>query len=163
MNINRELTELLGLCWHRWEYLLGNPPNEVGRCSCGKFSDVTYMEWINIHAHNNPDFASDPGKIELLRLMMKREDWSKFLFTINKIAGITVWGQNFIFVRYITDTTGLLARAAVEFLRREKYIDRTHEECADCSNEKLNPPQCHGHIAGPSPCRLFKEATHEPK
>jgi hypothetical protein len=55
-----------------------------------------------------------------------------------------------------------LCMLCAEWLR-EKYIDRTHEECADCSNEKLNPPQCHGHIAGPSPCRLFKEATHEPK
>jgi hypothetical protein len=66
------------------------------------------------------NFESDSGKIELLRLMMKREDWSKFLFTINKIAGITVWGQNFIFVRYITDTTGLLARAAMEWLTAQK-------------------------------------------
>jgi hypothetical protein len=37
----------------------------------------------------------------------------------------------------------------------EKRIDRTHEECADCSKELLSPPQCNGHIAGPSPCGMF--------
>jgi hypothetical protein len=106
MDINRELAELLGVLH---EVVIDRDfPNAL--CACGATGCLKIT----------PDFTSDPGKIELLRLMMKREDWSKFLFTINKIAGITVWGQNFIFVRYITDTTGLLAQVAVEFLRREK-------------------------------------------
>jgi hypothetical protein len=102
-DINRELAERLGIPRHR--------TGKAGYCEvCGHHSCF----------EKNPDFTTDSGKIELLRLMMKREDWSKFLFTINKVAGITVWGQNFIFVRYITDTTGLLAQAAVEWLTAQK-------------------------------------------
>jgi hypothetical protein len=107
--INKELAGLIGLCWH--EPLPHKGLDLTTPCICGSY---------NCNSAANPDFTSDPGKIELLRLMMKREDWSKFLFTINKVAGITVWGQNFIFVRYITDTTGLLAQAAVEWLTAQK-------------------------------------------
>jgi hypothetical protein len=115
-DINRELTELLGLCWHDYQEKSHEEWNVMVCQKCG--IETNGLE-AQFQKYWNPNFTSDSGKIELLRLMMKREDWSKFLFTINKIAGITVWGQNFIFVRYITDTTGLLAQTAVEFLRRE--------------------------------------------
>jgi len=34
--------------------------------------------------------------------------------------------------------------------------DRTHEECSDCLLERVNPPQCLGHVAGPTHCSSFK-------
>jgi hypothetical protein len=116
-DINRELTELLGLCWHDYQEKSHEEWNVMVCQKCG--IETNGLE-AQFQKYWNPNFTSDSGKIELLRLMMKREDWSKFLFTINKIAGITVWGQNFIFVRYITDTTGLLARAAMEWLTAQK-------------------------------------------
>jgi hypothetical protein len=36
-------------------------------------------------------------------------------------------------------------------------IDRSHEECADCSLSELDPPQCKGHAAGPIPCSLYQK------
>lgn len=37
-----------------------------------------------------------------------------------------------------------------------KTVDRTHEECADCALEMIEPPQCQGHCEGPVGCSLFK-------
>jgi len=34
-------------------------------------------------------------------------------------------------------------------------VDRSHEECADCTLEDLEPPKCKGHAAGPIVCRDF--------
>lgn len=33
--------------------------------------------------------------------------------------------------------------------------DRTHEECCDCTLEKVEPPECLGHAAGETGCLLF--------
>lgn len=33
--------------------------------------------------------------------------------------------------------------------------DRTHEECCECTLEKVEPPQCLGHPAGETSCFLF--------
>jgi hypothetical protein len=38
----------------------------------------------------------------------------------------------------------------------DSISDRTHEECCDCLLEKVDPPQCLGHVAGPSHCNSFK-------
>jgi hypothetical protein len=101
MDINKELAGLLGLCWHKWEY---------GLDYCIRCKTAIYTP--------NPDFASDSGKIELLRLMMERGDWDAFLAYLyihqTEDSGMEAMAK------YITDTTGLLAQAAVEFLRREK-------------------------------------------
>jgi hypothetical protein len=62
---------------------------------------------------------SDSGKIELLRLMMKREDWDRFVGVLCERNKRQIEGYT-ISLYLITDTTGLLAQAAVEFLRRGK-------------------------------------------
>ena len=38
-----------------------------------------------------------------------------------------------------------------------KNGDRTHEECVDCILERVDPPECDGHIAGPVSCLQFEE------
>jgi hypothetical protein len=114
-DINRELAELLGLCWHEFN---DNPE----QCSkCGKWFRGYYVD------SPNPDFTTDPGKIELLRLMEKRADWPEFLWFLWDKEGIQIGVVYKAFISnkgiphiYITDTTGRLAQAAVEFLRREK-------------------------------------------
>jgi hypothetical protein len=106
MDKNRELAELLGLCWHEhhesWRYKKG-----MSRC------------WKCSSQEHNPDYSTDSGKVELLRLMMKREDWDEFC--------ASVFGKRFyvkclmsdVIKYYITDTTGRLAQAALEWLRKE--------------------------------------------
>jgi hypothetical protein len=100
MDINRELAGLLGLCWHKWEY---------GLDYCIRCKTAIYTP--------NPDFASDSGKIELLRLMRFKVNFQLFLDSLT-IGESDLSGM--IPVDYLLDTTGLLAQAAVEFLRREK-------------------------------------------
>jgi hypothetical protein len=119
MDINEELAGLLGLCWHKFIYTggYGSSPDkmtrQVEKCSkCGKKA--------NIYGDEYPDFTTDSGKIELLRLMEKREDWLEFA-EVNFVIQYDDYSYKaFIPVSLMTDTTGLLAQAAVEFLRREK-------------------------------------------
>jgi hypothetical protein len=114
MDINRELAERLGVHWHK-----DNGEGFCGEvCDCGlHLYDIECRSYTPVESQN-PDFTSDPGKIELLRLMMKREDWPQFHLSLFRE---TAHGRmnDFIPIRFITDTTGLLAQAAVEFLRRE--------------------------------------------
>jgi hypothetical protein len=60
-----------------------------------------------------PDFTTDSGKIELLRLMMIREDRIEFFKYLDKWWIPTNWED------LMTDTTGRLAQAACEWLKKE--------------------------------------------
>jgi hypothetical protein len=97
--INKELAELLGLPINQWKT----------RGVDGK-----------MHLHSNPDFTSSDGKIELLRLMMKRGDWDAFLAYLyihqTEDSGMEAMAK------YITDTTGRLAQAAREWLTAQKEV-----------------------------------------
>jgi hypothetical protein len=87
MDKNRELAELLGLCWHE------------------------YDQW------SNTDFTTDPGKIELLRLMMERNEDSDFLkFATENQQTYALY----VLQDLIVDTTGRLAQAALEWLTAQK-------------------------------------------
>jgi hypothetical protein len=108
MDINKELAGLLGLCWHEYDHWEGR--YQVCRCGVKHFYSDKPVDWAN------PDFASDSGKIELLRLMIKRDDWDKFWELLYQEQG---FHPNF-WVFYLTDTTGLLAQAAVEWLTAQK-------------------------------------------
>ena len=114
-NINRELAELLGLRWY--EATDGIDPKDDW-----KFIGDDSMAATMWGVLDNPDFTTDSGKIELLRLMMKQckseYDFAQFLF------GLEIHGTYALLLRafietYMTDTTGRLAQAAVEFLRKE--------------------------------------------
>jgi DNA-binding transcriptional regulator YbjK len=52
-------------------------------------------------------------------------------------------------------STGNLREITQQALAEGNVIDRTHEECVECSLEKRNPPECNGHVAGPSACSKF--------
>jgi hypothetical protein len=106
MNINRELAGLLGLCWHPGGVWYDGKQYICEKCKQSVDENAT-----------NIDFISDPGK--LLRLMMKHlseKDFREFNSVISccESAGVC------ILTDYITDTTGLLAQAAREWLTAQK-------------------------------------------
>lgn len=102
--VNQELCEKLGLCWHepvrtaQWP-----PPLDY---VCRKCSE---------HIPKNPDFFSDLGKVMLLREMMKRKDWRGF---ISVIGDNCCEFSELVELKYIL-IDGLLAKAALEWLRRK--------------------------------------------
>jgi len=113
-DINKELAELLGLHWHE-----GTEKSTYANhiiCSCGfTFHKDTLKRHIPLC---NPDFTTDSGKIELLRLMKEVDNWDGFLLDNGALSKHSR-SLDCIQVDFITDTTGLLAQAAVEFLRKE--------------------------------------------
>ena len=103
---NREVAEKLGLCWHEPQFVtLGR----VTKHKCAKCHKVVK------HVDFNPDFSTDAGKVQLMKLMMKREDYLTFCryseCQIDNQTNEVFWSE-----RYILDTTGLLVKAAIKFL-----------------------------------------------
>ena len=98
--LNKRACELLRICWHSID--LGE---DVFCQKCGDYFV------------SNPDFTSDSGKVELLRLMRKRTDFDDFL---RSLTGGICGPEREILATYIIDTTGLLLKAAVEFLEERK-------------------------------------------
>ncbi len=114
---NRQIAEKLGMCWHK---VVDQQPYEIDGvsvgslfiCSCGM---KLYGEVVAFHERmSNPDFTSDPGKVLLLREMMKREDWDKFI--TSDYVGLTGSKGRAIYAKLITNTTGKLRDAVWEFL-----------------------------------------------
>jgi hypothetical protein len=109
MDKNRELAELLGLCWHEYDHWEGR--KQVCRCGKGLWYFDAPVEW------GNTDFTTDPGKIELLRLMMERNEDSDFLkFATENQQTYALY----VLQDLIVDTTGRLAQAALEWLTAQK-------------------------------------------
>jgi hypothetical protein len=108
MDKNKELCELFGLCWHPGGVWYDGKQYICEKCKQGVDENAT-----------NIDFTSSDGKIELLRLMKEMDNWGEFLLDN---GAISKYGRHLdcIQIDLITDTTGLLAQAAVEFLRRGK-------------------------------------------
>uniref|UniRef100_A0A6M3X8Q0 Uncharacterized protein n=1 Tax=viral metagenome TaxID=1070528 RepID=A0A6M3X8Q0_9ZZZZ len=103
---NRELHELLGLCWH--EFSLGVA--EYQYCiHCKKMSVYDF--------HANPDYAADPRLV--LREMMKRADCCDFLLRANVLAGKHTMIGDLIHIDYMIEDTGKLRDAAIEWLKKE--------------------------------------------
>ena len=95
MDLNREFARLVGLCWHEYD-------TETLNCiHCEK------VMWRK--DSNNPDYAADPRLV--LREMMKREDWHKFIGRIEDSR------PSWFVENYILNLTGKLRDAAIEFLR----------------------------------------------
>jgi len=121
--LNKELCGLLGICWHvpRKEIFIKNDKMECGKC----------CQWLRIRPARdenestggyefvNPDFTSEVGRIQLLKLMMKIKNYEDFgdlwfLFACwddkeNKVYAVPT--------KYLTDDNGAFARAAREFLK----------------------------------------------
>ncbi len=62
-----------------------------------------------------PDFAADPRLV--LREMMKREDWWKFILSIWDDYPTIEESTHRFFTNYIIDTTGLLRDKAIEWMK----------------------------------------------
>ena len=115
MDPNCELAELVGLRWHEFSTDKFGEPKV---CSCG-FVTVTRGDMESHIQKCNPDYAADPRLV--LREMAKREDFPLFMAKLmygDNVEGID-WDHN-IDIDYILDTTGLLALAARDFMRKEK-------------------------------------------
>ena len=100
--LNKQLCGLLGICWHHFmekEY----------RCTHCDAPDY----------EKNPDFTSEAGRVQLLKLMMKIKNYENFgdlwfLFACwddkeNKVYAVPT--------KYLTNDNGAFARAAREFLK----------------------------------------------
>jgi hypothetical protein len=93
--MNKEVAEWLGICWHEFG-------KTTGYCiNCGHNVPDT---------EDNPDFSQGAGIIRLLKEMMKQEDWEDFLMSV---GGHTANGM-FIRIDYIT-TLGKLLEAVHEW------------------------------------------------
>jgi hypothetical protein len=111
MDPNKRLAELLGIEWHTETRAFDGFAK--AECSCGlRFED----NWeLTEHLRNNPDFFTDAGKVELMRLMEKREDWLDF-----RDSSLCIF-DDFVPVDFITEKeTGLLAIKCRDWLRKEK-------------------------------------------
>ncbi|MFH1448101.1 MAG: hypothetical protein ABIG39_04520 [Candidatus Micrarchaeota archaeon] len=117
MGKNKELHELLGLCWHEEV-----PSSKIFnyRCLCG-YEVETQIRLLGKHIReNNPDYASDPRLV--LREMMKREDFRLFMARLmyyGDTAGAIDWDED-ITIDLILDTTGKLRDMAIEWLKNNK-------------------------------------------
>jgi hypothetical protein len=109
MDKNRYVVEQLGICWHerRAGFMLG-----ISVCSCG----ITYKDG---HEHINPDFTTKEGRVQLLELMMGREDWTDFKQSIDCLdwpLPTSNYFDVYVHAKYIT-TPGALLDAVYEFLK----------------------------------------------
>ena len=112
--INRRFADLVGLPWH--EYY--QQQHDWYKCSCQK--ELIYKSDIIDGVHDNPDFISDPRL--MLREMNRIGKLDKFLAKLNGLSldedGDLI--NNAVPVDYILDTAGLLVKAAISFLEKEK-------------------------------------------
>lgn len=107
----RELAGLLGICWHQIEIDI-----PLISCSCGQvWHGSVDVKEANNHISRNPDFR-DPRVV--LREMRKRKDWYKFLLSIGGFNCYRQETEEMIPMKYILDDTGMLAKKALEWLRR---------------------------------------------
>ena len=108
---DKEICEWLGVPWHEEERpRVGYPPT----CSCGLGFQLGYDLLLHIKK-SNPDFTSEAGVIQLLGLMVGRED--KRLF-IRHIVGPA-------FSKIITSTSSaeILAALLITPEGRERFRD----------------------------------------
>ena len=109
MNLNRELHEEFGYCWHEWEWSSENGQGAWKCRKCGKLS---------LERNDNPDYVADPRLV--IREMMKREDWSAFCDQIGHSYAThetKAAAYDYIYLFYILDTTGKLAQLALDWLK----------------------------------------------
>ena len=109
MDKNRELHELLGLCWHETK---ADTPWKCSKCGMG-MSLVVY-----------PDYAADPRLV--LREMRKRDDWIDFqnwcFVGVTELDGNVCYG---VPIDLALDTTGKLRDMAIEYLKGATHAPTT--------------------------------------
>jgi len=113
-DINKRLCELLGC----------DVPRPKDTCPlCGKTN--TDGKFID-----GADFFTEKGRIDLLKRMVARNDYYRFLFSLYdsfewpaESEYQQVMMQNSILVEYMLDDTGALASAALKFLEGRRPND----------------------------------------
>ena len=116
MEKNRELNELLGLCWHS---PVAPAMSHVGGSVCKKCKQ---------RFDANPDYAADPRL--MLREMAKRKDCCDFLLRANALAGKHTLIGDLIHIDYMIEDTGKLRDQAIGWLkdREKKEIAKKREK-----------------------------------
>ena len=108
--LNKRACELLGICWHEF-YTIDEEIAIMPCCSkCGKY--ISKLHYC--------DFTTDAGKVELLRLMEKYESEEQVHPDDSFLVSVNCGNYGCIPSMLITDTTGLLLKAAVEWMERKK-------------------------------------------
>jgi hypothetical protein len=113
--LNKELCGLLGICWHEFNSkdskralarsrIFGGSGRECKKCGIGIESEKR---------KDNPDFTSEVGRVQLLKLMADRDDYDDFIGFINRWHWIDT-EEAFYFM---LDDNGAFARAARDFLK----------------------------------------------
>jgi len=110
MNLNRELHEALGYCWHEERPDILRIDDVLTCRKCGAFFIGDDME--------NPDYVADPRLV--IREMEKRGCLDKFICYVCGIHHLQ-WNRNVTdFTKLVAiDTTGKLAQLALDWLRKE--------------------------------------------
>ena len=112
--LNKRACELRGICWHEIvEIKHTEDYGDLYKCRCGHKGLL--CEEVN------PDFTTDAGKVELMRLMDKFPEFEVSLFSIfdAEYHSYRPQDRRIIFNKYlylVKDTTGLLLKAAVEWM-----------------------------------------------
>jgi hypothetical protein len=119
--INKRFANLAGICWHEIVFdPLGKA--EFPYCKHCKKEDIPWhWDYSDGHceriADRNPDFCGDPRLV--LREMMKREDWLKFMYYMHNQVLEKHDGYDplaYYTNDYLLDTTGLLALVGIEWM-----------------------------------------------
>jgi hypothetical protein len=84
---------------------------------CGLALTYTVANNGKIEQTSNPDFTTDAGRVQLLRLMMERVGWTGFHFYLFERLG-RKWVSDTIPIDYIL-TDGPLVEAVLEWLRNK--------------------------------------------
>lgn len=113
--INKRFAELTGICWHRQaedkEWF------ECHRCSCRL--DIPTIEFYQHCREANPDFCADPRLV--LEVMMKRDGWLGLIEPdCIEYSNLGVLSGAFVLAGFMTNTTGLLALKAIEWMELQK-------------------------------------------
>jgi len=115
-NPNETFAEMVGIPWHKQ---ISTKEDGYG-CSCGFLAYFGGVYGEHIRNNPNPDYAADPRLV--LKEMMKREDWPRFLDSIDGMHNCYDYGQEIVWrdwieVKYLLDTTGKLRDKAIEWLK----------------------------------------------
>jgi hypothetical protein len=126
MDKNKELAELLGICWH--EQYMSVDALRVGgfeKFICNCRAALPSKEALIKHTQeSNPDFSTPEGIIRLLGIMIERPGGATFFWRLNgnRRYGNATKMDDVINVALITDPGGRLkvVNRAIDFLKGAK-------------------------------------------
>jgi hypothetical protein len=111
MNLNRELYEALGYCWHE------KHAEYNGEIACTCWATFRSEEEFTLHCKSsNTDYVADPRLV--IREMMKKGLLKRFLSSIGTTTNLDALGKMSSLIAI--DTTGKLAQLALDWLREQK-------------------------------------------